>query len=175
MWIYLAILLLSIILIYVLVVYNSLVRSKNKIDNTFLEIDENLKKWWDLVPNFINTVKKYAIEEKDDLEAIIKTRNCLYKKMSKKEKDEVLTELLNMVFKVRNILESKTSISNNENYKKSSLQLKLIEREIMRQCDLYNGYVQIYNGNINKFPYNILSKFLRIQGEELILQSLFQD
>ena len=78
---FIIIILVLIILIYGFIVYNSLIKLDNKVNEAFATMDVYLKKRWDLVPNLVETVKGYSKHEKDTLEQIVKIRNSVYDNM----------------------------------------------------------------------------------------------
>ena len=80
MWIYIVLAIVVLILIYVLVTYNSLIKIKNKVEEAFSTMDVYLKKRWDLIPNIIETVKGYAKHENETLKEVINLRNTAYEK-----------------------------------------------------------------------------------------------
>ena len=74
------------LIIYIFITYNGLVKLNNKVKEAFATMDVYLKKRWDLIPNIVETVKGYAKHEKDTLKEVIELRNLVYDSMSDDEK-----------------------------------------------------------------------------------------
>lgn len=157
MWIYIIIAIVVIIVIYVLSLYNSLVRLNNKVKEAFSTMDVYLKKRWDLIPNIVETVKGYAAHEKDTLAELVNLRNGAYESMSDEEKIEANNELSKGVTKIMAIAEAYPDLKASENFKDLSNQLTKVEEDIANSRKYYNGVVRIYNDKVLMFPNNIFA------------------
>ncbi len=157
MWIYIVIAVIVIILIYILAVYNSLVRLKNKVKEAFATMDVYLKKRWDLIPNIVETVKGYAKHEKDTLNEVVSLRNSVYNNMSDDEKIKTNQELSKGIVKIMALAESYPELKANENFKDLSNQLAKVEDDIANSRKYYNGVVRMFNNKVELFPSNIIA------------------
>lgn len=160
MWIYIIGIVLLIILIYFLVIYNSLVKLKNKVNEAFSTMDVYLKKRWDLIPNLVETVKGYAKHEKSTLKEIAELRSAVYDKMSDAEKIKTNGEISQGISKLMALAEAYPELKANENFKDLSEQLTKIEDDIANARKYYNGVVRLFNNKIEMFPSNIVAKIL---------------
>ena len=158
MTLYIIIGLIIILLVYVLVTYNELIKTNNLVKEAFSTMDVYLKKRWDLIPNIIETVKAYTKHEKDTLKEIIELRNNIYDKMTNDEKIKTNEQISNNVGKIIALSENYPELKANENFKNLSNQLAKIEEDIANSRKYYNGIVKIYNNKVEMFPSNIFAK-----------------
>ena len=161
MWIYIIIAIIVLIVIYALALYNSFVKLNNKVKEAFSTMDVYLKKRWDLIPNIVETVKSYAMYEKDTLKDVVELRNSAYDKMSDEEKIKTNEQLSSDIGKIMVLAEAYPDLKANENFKDLSNQLAKVEDDIANSRKYYNGVVRIYNNKVEMFPSNI---FARIFG-----------
>ena len=157
MWIYIIIAIIVLIIIYILALYNNLVKLNNKVKEAFSTMDVYLKKRWDLIPNIVETVKGYAKHEKDTLKEVIELRNSSYNKMSDDEKIKTNEQISNSINKIMALAEAYPDLKANENFKDLSNQLTKVEDDIANSRKYYNGVVRIYNNKVEMFPSNIFA------------------
>ena len=155
------------ILIYVFVTYNSLIRLRNKVNEAFATMDVYLKKRWDLIPNVVETVKGYAKHEKDTLKEIIELRNSTYENMSVNDKVDVNNKLSQGINKIMALAEAYPDLKANENFKDLSGQLSKVEDDIANARKYYNGAVRIMNDKIQMFPSNIIASMLGFKVQKM--------
>ena len=155
---YVIITIIVILLIFLFVTYNSLIKLNNKVKEAFATMDVYLKKRWDLIPNIVETVKGYAKHEKETLEDVIKLRNMNYESMKDDEKisnNEKLTQGINRIMA---LAESYPELKANENFKDLSKQLTKTEEDIATSRKYYNATVRDYNNKVEMFPSNLIAK-----------------
>ena len=167
MWIYIVIAIVVLILLYVLVTYNGLVKLNNILKEAFSTMDVYLKKRWDLIPNIVETVKGYASHEKDTLKEIIELRNSAYDSMNSDEKVDVNNKISGAINKLMAIAEAYPELKANENFKDLSVQLAKVEDDIANARKYYNGTVRNFNNKIGMFPSNIVAKMLGYRQEKM--------
>ena len=137
--------------------YNGFVRLRNKSEEAFSAMDVSLKKRYDLIPNFVETVKGYAKHEQDTLQAVINARNMAMNANSPEQKianDNALSGTLKSLFA---LTESYPDLKANQNFLSLQNQLSRIEEEIAGSRRYYNGVVNKYNTKTEMFPGNILA------------------
>ena len=146
--------------------YNSLVRLKVQCDNAWADIDVQLKRRYDLIPNLVETVKGYAGHEKGTLEAVITARNRAMTATSPADKaqaENMLTGALKSLFALAEAypqlraMESFTSLQNS---------LSQIEDTVQNARRYYNAVVRDLNTKIQQFPTNILAGMLGFKPRE---------
>jgi LemA protein len=154
-WVLLGII--AVLLLALIVMYNAFVRLKNEVDNSFAQIDVQLKRRNDLIPNLVETVKGYAKHEKTVLENITKARASM---MSAKGLDEkakasnMLSETLKSLFAVS---ENYPQLKANENFMQLQEELVSTEDKIGYSRQHYNDVVMQYNTKREVFPSSIIA------------------
>lgn len=149
-----------IIVAFVIAVYNSLVGLKNKTQEAWADIDVQLKRRYDLIPNLVETVKGYAKHEKGTFEKITEYRSAAMKATAPGEKakaDNMLTETLKSLFAVA---ENYPDLKANQNFLDLQGQLAQIEETIQQSRRYYNGNVRDFNIKIETFPNNVFAGML---------------
>ena len=154
------------IILYILIVNNSIIKYFNRVKEAFSTMDVYLKKRFDLIPNLVETVKSYANYENKTLEDIIKARNS-YDKFSNEEKLEENKKAVNEINKLIALTESYPELKANENFIKLSDQLTSIENDIANSRKYYNATVREYNNKIGIFPNNIVAKLFNHREEKM--------
>lgn len=163
-WIILAIIV--IIVIAFIAIYNGLVSLKVKVDNAWSQIDVQLKRRYDLIPNLVETVKGYAKHEKELFENVTKARAGLYNAKSLPEKakaNNVLTDALKSVFAVA---ENYPQLRANENFKALQEELSSTENKISYARQFYNDIVMQFNQTIQSIPWNFFAGMLGYKARE---------
>lgn len=146
-----------IIVIWLISSYNGFVTLRNKTEEAFSAIDVSLKKRYDLIPNYVETVKGYAKHESETLERVVAARNQAMTATNiddKIKQENVLSGALKSLFAVS---ESYPELKANENFNKLQDQLQRLEEEIAGSRRYYNGVVNRYNTKTELFPSNIIA------------------
>lgn len=151
------IVLVVIIALYVINTRNALVVLRNKVKDQLSQIDVQLKRRFDLIPNLVETVKGYAKHEKDTLKEVVELRNSAYDKMSDDEKIKTNEQLSSGISKIMALAEAYPDLKANENFKDLSKELSKVEDDIANSRKYYNGVVRIYNNKVEMFPSNIFA------------------
>ncbi len=152
--------------LYVMGIYNSLVTLKNKVDESWSDIDTQLKRRFDLVPNIVESVKGYASHEKETFEKITQARNMGMNATSVKDKeaaDNMLTGALKSIFALS---EAYPDLKANQNFLQLQNTLKEIEENIQMSRRYYNATVRDINTRIEKFPSNIVANMFKFEKRE---------
>ena len=144
-----------IVVIYLISLYNSLVRQRNTVEEAFSTMDVYLKQRWDAVPNFVEIVKGYAKHEAETLEKIIQIRANSYDGMSTNEKIEANKQLSQGLGKLLAVSEAYPDLKSNSNFQDLSNKLSKIENDIANARKYYNGAVKSFNNKVLVFP-NVL-------------------
>jgi LemA protein len=152
---------------FFVVMYNGLVRSRNFVDNAGGQIDVQLKRRYDLIPNLVETVKGYASHEKELLENVTKARAAVMSATSvagKAEASNMLSSTLKSLFAVA---ENYPNLKANENFMDLQRQLKDTEDKIAYTRQFYNDAVTKYNTEIQTIPRNIVAGLFGFTKKEL--------
>jgi len=153
--------------LWVVLIYNGLVRLKNEVDNSFAQIDVQLKRRNDLIPNLVETVKGYAAHEKTVLENITKARSAIMQAKTVGEKakaSNMLSETLKSLFAVA---ENYPQLKANENFLQLQEEISGTENKIAYARQHYNDVVMEFDVRIQVFPNNIIAGSLGFSKKEL--------
>ena len=155
-----------VLVLFVISLYNKLVKLRNRIENAWAQIDVQLKRRWDLIPNLVETVKGYATHERETLEAVIAARNAATTAQGPAEQaqsENVLTGALRQLFAVS---EAYPDLKANQNFLELQEELTATEGRIAYARQHYNDSVLRYNTAIETFPAVILAGPLRFTERE---------
>lgn len=150
-------LLVAVVAVLLVGIYNSLVKLKNKAEQAWSNIDTQLKKRYDLVPNLVETVKGYAKHESQTLENVVKARTAAMGAQSFKEKadaENMLTGALKTIFA---LAENYPDLKANQNFLDLQKTLTDIENAIQPARATYNKAVRELNTKIEVFPNNLIA------------------
>lgn len=165
-WWIILIIVLVIVVLYVISVYNSLVRLKNKVEDQMSQIDVELKRRFDLVPNLVETVKGYTKHEKETLEGVINARNSYVSADNLSDQLKADGELTNAISKLFALTESYPDLKANQNFNSLQSELSEIEQRIVYARQFYNDAVLMLNNKIEMFPSNIVAKMFNFKAKE---------
>ena len=141
----------------VVAIYNRLVTLRNRVDNAWSQIDVQLRRRYDLIPNLVETVKGYAAHERETLEKVIQARTQAIAAQTVHEQGEAenfLTSTLKSLFAVA---EAYPDLKANQNFLMLQEELAGTESKISYARQFYNDSVMSYNTGIQKFPQNLLA------------------
>lgn len=164
-WVIIAIL--AILLFWLVVIFNGLVSLRNRTKEAWSDIDVQLKRRYDLIPNLVETVKGYAKHEKELFEKVTEARAAAIKASGVKEQQEaenVLTGALKSIFAVA---ENYPQLRASENFQKLQDELTDTENKIEAARRFYNANVRDLNIKIESFPSNIVAKIFGFKQAEL--------
>lgn len=154
-------------LIYIFVIYNSLIKLSNKIQEAFATMDVYLKKRWDLIPNIVETVKSYAKYERVTLENIVNLRNSAYDKMSMNDKINTNEKLATDISKLMLLVENYPDLKANQSFMDLSSQLSKVEEDIANSRKYYNAIVRNMNNKVQMFPSNLIAKLFGYKTQKM--------
>ena len=163
LYIYIIIGIIVILLIYILITYNSFINSRNLVKEAFSTMDIYLKKRWDLIPNLIEVVKRYSKYENETLTKITSLRSSSYDELTMDNKININEDLSRCLSNIFAVSENYPELKANELYTNLSNNLISIEDEIANSRKYYNGTVRNFNNKIQMFPNNILAKLFRFK------------
>ncbi len=156
-WLYVLIGVAVLLVLWVIVLYNRFVRLENTIDNAWGQIDVQLQRRGELIPNLINTVKGYASHEKETLQAVTDARTSLMKAGTPNQKmaaEGMLEQALGKLFAVA---EAYPDLKANQNFLQLQDELSHTENKISFARQHYNDAVLAFNNAIEVFPANLVA------------------
>ena len=158
---------LALLVIWVIVAYNGLIRKRNRVDNAWSQIDVQLKRRLDLVPNLVETVKGYAAHERQTLEAVINARNAALAAPSspaaQEQADNMLTGALRQLFALS---EQYPDLKANQNFLALQEELTATEGRVAYARQYYNDSVLAFNTAIETFPNVVFARMLNFTKRE---------
>jgi len=164
-WIILAIVVLLVIV--AIVSYNSLIRSRNQVENSWSQIDVQLKRRIDLIPNLVETVKAYAAHEKETLDAVIRARQAAMAAPgdphAQAAADSQVTGALRQLFALS---EAYPDLKANQNFLALQEELSATEGRVAYARQFYNDSVLNYNNKLQAFPTVIFASMLKFDKRE---------
>ncbi len=154
------------IIIFVAGIFNGLVRRRNNVKNSWSQIDVQLKRRYDLIPNLVETAKGYMKHEKELLENVTKARSAAMGASGVKEQaaaENMLTDTLKSLFAV---VESYPDLKANANMLALQEELTSTENKISYSRQHYNDAVEVFNNKIEMFPSNIIASTFNFKSAE---------
>ena len=163
------IILIAIIVIVLLVIfkYNNLVTSRQKVRNAWSQIEVQLQRRFDLIPNLVEVVKGYMVHESDVLNKVTELRTSWSKASSVSEKSELNNELSGALKTIMAVSENYPDLKANQNFSQLQEELKNTEDKISFSRQFYNDTVTMYNTATEVFPSNIIAGIFGFKAEEL--------
>lgn len=150
---------LALIAVYIIALYNGLVVARQRVREGWSDIDTQLKRRYDLIPNLVNTVKGYAAHEQGTLEKVIAARSAAMNNSgsgeSKAEAENILTQSLKSLFALG---ENYPDLKANQNFLELQRELSDTENKIQASRRFYNSTVLSLNTKIETFPSNLMAK-----------------
>ena len=148
-------------------IYNSLAQAKIKVDNAWSQIDVQLQRRFDLIPNFVETVKGYMQHESDTFSKIAELRTAWAKSGSVAEKAALDGELSSALKTIMAVSENYPELKANQNFSELSEELRNTENKISFSRQFYNDTVTMYNTKLVVFPSNIIAGMFNFKEREL--------
>lgn len=145
------------IAVWLVVAYNRLVRLRNRTQNAWSQVDVQLKRRYDLVPNLVETVKGYASHEQDTFQAVVEARNAAVSAASVPDQtaaENMLTGALKQLFA---LAESYPDLKASDNFRTLQTQLADIEGDITVARQIYNDTTLSYNNAVETIPTNMVA------------------
>ena len=156
-----------VLIIAVIGMYNSLVQSKIKVDNAWSQIDVTLQRRFDLIPNFVETVKGYMNHESETFEKITALRTSWANSSSVEEKANLNNELSGALKTIMAVSENYPDLKSNTNFSELSEELRNTENKIAFSRQFYNDSVTRYNTKLELFPSNIVANMFNFKPKSL--------
>jgi LemA protein len=149
----------ALIVVWIIMIYNNLVAMRQRVSQSFADIDVQMKQRHDLIPNLVETVKGYAGHERNTLEAVVKARNAAIQAQAggipaQAAAENVLSGALRQLFALS---EAYPDLKANQNFQQLQAELSDIENKLAAARRFFNNSVQEYNTGIQSFPAVLLA------------------
>lgn len=145
--------------------YNKLVDLRNRVKDQWAQIDVQLKRRFDLIPNLVETVKGYAKHESETLEAVIQARNTYVSATTPEAQMKADGELEKAISKLFALSESYPELKANTNFQHLQQELTETESKIASARQFYNDTVLMYNNKVEMVPSNIIASLFKFKKE----------
>lgn len=147
-------------------IYNGLIKLKNRVDEAWSDIDVQLKRRYDLIPNLVNTVKGYATHEKELFEKVTAARTAAMGAGTPAQKEQAENMLSGTLKSLFAVAENYPDLKANQNFLELQRELTDTEDKIQAARRFYNGNVRDFNTKIQVFPTNIFAGMLNFTKRE---------
>ncbi len=167
----------AILLIFFIATYNSLIRLRNQVKNAWAQIDVQLKRRHDLIPNLVETVKGYMKHERETLEAVTKARNLAQQLASGGvgDRSKAESELSGALARLLAVVENYPDLKANQNFLALQEELTSTENKISFSRQYYNDSVLRLNNKVQMFPSNIIASMTGFKQGELFEISVAEE
>lgn len=160
------IIILAVLVLWAIMVYNGLIKLKNRVDEAWSDIDVQLKRRHDLIPNLVSTVKGYAAHERELFEKVTEARTKAMGATTPAEKENAENMLSGTLKSLFAVAENYPDLKANQNFLELQRELTDTEDKIQASRRFYNGNVRDFNTKIEVFPNNIFAGMLHFVKRE---------
>ena len=167
MWLWILLGIIVILLLLIVSSYNSLVGLRQKVKNAWSQIDVQLQRRFDLIPNLVESIKGYMDHESDVLTKITELRSSWANAKTVSEKADLDSQLSNTLKTIMAVSENYPDLKANQNFLGLQEELKNTEDKISYSRQFYNDTVTKYNIKIEQFPSNIIASMFHFTAETL--------
>ena len=164
-WLIVILAIIVVIILWVIATYNSLISLKNRVKDAWSQIDVQLKRRFDLIPNLVETIKGYTKHESETLENVVKARNTYLSATLPEDQMKADGELTQAINKLFALTESYPDLKANTNFTDLQEQLKETENKIAMSRQFYNDIVMQYNNKVEMVPSNIVASIFKFQKQ----------
>ena len=165
MWI--ALIIIAVLVVAIIGIYNNLVRLRQKVRNSWSQIDVQLQRRFDLIPNLVETVKGYMAHEEGVLEKVTELRTSWANANSVSEKAELDNQLSGALKTIMAVSENYPDLKANQNFSELQQELQNTENKISFSRQFYNDSVTMYNTKLEVVPSNIIASMFGFKPEDL--------
>ena len=169
MWVAIIIVAIIVVLLLVLVaMFNKLVRLRNRAENAWAQVDVQLRKRYDLIPNLVETVKGYASHERETFEAVTAARTAAQQAQGVQQQAQAENMLTAAIGRLFAVAEAYPQLRATENFQQLQAQLSDVESNIAVARQVYNDTVLSYDNALQTVPTNIIAGHLQLQPARVL-------
>ena len=148
-----------IVILFLALMYNNLISLRARVDNAWAQIDVQLKRRHDLIPNIVETVKGYAKHERETFDAVVKARSAAVQASGVVAQAKAEGELSGVLSRLMAVAEAYPELKANQNFLSLQEELSSTENKIAFSRQAYNDQVMMYNTKIQMVPSNMVAGF----------------
>ena len=156
-----------VIIVAVIGMYNGLVQSRNKVENAWSQIDVQLQRRFDLIPNLVEAVKGYMTHEQETLTKVTELRSSWANATTVAEKAELDNELTGAFKTIMAVSENYPDLKASQNFSELQEELRNTENKISYARQFYNDSATMYNTKLQVVPTNIIASMFNFKEQEL--------
>ena len=156
-WLIVLVVIVALIVIALVALYNRFVRYRNRVDNSWAQIEVQLKRRWDLIPNLVETVKGYAAHERETFEAVTQARARAQQAQTPAETAQAEGILGAALGRLLAVAEAYPELQADENFRQLQSELAETENRVAVSRQVYNDSVLTYNNAVQTFPGAVLA------------------
>jgi len=156
----------GIIVLFLILVYNSLIVLRNRIHNAWSQIDVQLKKRYNLIPNLVEAIKGYAKHEKSVFIEVTKARTSAIKASGVKEQEKAENMLTGALKSLFAVAENYPKLQASQNFLQLQEELAGVEGKIAYARQFYNDQILVFNNKVQKFPTNLIANAFNFKTEK---------
>lgn len=165
-WLWVVIGLAVVVVFWLVTAYNSLVGARNRVDNAWSQVDVQLKRRYDLIPNVVETVKGYATHEQETFERVIQARNAAQAAQGPAEQAEAENFLTGALRQLFALAEAYPQLRATENFQQLQAELSETENRIAVSRQIYNDTVLTFNNRVQQVPTNLVAGMFGFHARE---------
>ena len=165
-WVWVLIALAAVVIFWLIAAYNGLVGSRNRVDNAWSQVEVQLKRRYDLIPNLVETVKGYAAHEQQTFERVIQARNAAQAAQGPAEQAEAENFLTGALRQLFALAEAYPELRASENFARLQEELAETENKIAVSRQIYNDTVLTYNNKVQQVPTNLVASIFGFDARE---------
>ncbi len=166
LWLIIVLIVAVLLVVYAISAYNGLIRRRNQIENSWSQIDVQLKRRHDLIPNLVETVKGYASHEKETLDAVIRARNAAVAAPNPAAAAAAEGQLTGTLRQLFALGEAYPDLKANQNFLALQEELSATEGRVAYARQYYNDSVLQYNNRLQQFPTMYFARMLKFDRRE---------
>jgi len=155
---------LGLVVLAVIVIYNRLIRLRNRTDNAWSQVDVQLKRRYDLIPNIVETVKGYAAHERQTFEDVVKARGAAQDATTVEQQAEAENMLTGALRRLFALAEAYPELRASENFQRLQQELGETEDRISVSRQIYNDSTLTYNNAVQTVPSNLIAGMFRFRA-----------
>jgi LemA protein len=156
----------AILILYIIWVFNRLITLKNRVEKGWAQIDTQLQRRYDLIPNLVETVKGYAKHESEVFEKITQARSKTISACTVSEKAQADNDITNTLKSLFAVAEAYPDLKASANFRELQIELTNTENRISFARQFYNDTVASFNTKLQQFPTNIIGRMLKFTAFE---------
>lgn len=165
-WLWILLAIVVVLVLWLVAAYNGLVGARNRVDNAWAQVDVQLKRRYDLIPNLVETVKGYAAHEQQTFERVIQARNAAQSAQGPAEQAEAENFLTGALRQLFALAEAYPELRASENFQRLQTELSETENKIAVSRQIYNDTVLTYNNKVQQVPTNFVAGMFGFDARE---------